>query len=109
MRECLLDGDTTHFDLDRGFTRHLIVDGDRGICIDLGRPSIINTIKMLLWNKDQRSYLYYIEVSMDNSDWIRVIDYSKYFCRSWQTLHFKPRVVRQVTRLTLMQYARLIR
>ena len=109
MRECLLDGDTTHFDLDRGFTRHLIVDGDRGICIDLGRPSIINTIKMLLWNKDQRSYSYYIEVSMDNSDWIRVIDYSKYFCRSWQTLHFKPRVVRQVTRLNLMQYARLIR
>lgn len=96
MRECLLDGDTANFDLDRGFTRHLILEGDKGICIALGRPSIINTIKLLLWNKDSRSYSYYIEVSMDNEDWIRVLDYSKYLCRSWQTLHFKPRVVRYI-------------
>lgn len=96
MRECLLDGDSTNFDLDRGFTRHLILDGDKGICVALGRPSIINTIKMLLWNKDSRSYSYFIEVSMDNIDWIRVIDYSKYYCQSWQTLHFKPRVVRYI-------------
>lgn len=98
MRESLLDGDTTNFDLDRGFTRHLILEGDKGICIALGRPSIINNIKMLLWNKDPRSYSYYIEVSVDNEDWIRVIDYSKYFCRSWQRLYFKPRVVRQVVK-----------
>ncbi|XP_027050200.1 BTB/POZ domain-containing protein 9-like [Pocillopora damicornis] len=96
MRESLLDGDTTNFDLDRGFTRHLILEGDKGICIALGRPSIINNIKMLLWNKDPRSYSYYIEVSVDNEDWIRVIDYSKYFCRSWQRLYFKPRVVRYI-------------
>lgn len=94
MPEFLLDGDTTNFDLDRGFTRHLILEGDKGICIALGRPSIINTIKLLLWNKDSRSYSYYIDVSMDNEDWIRVIDYSKFLCRSWQTLYFKPRVVR---------------
>lgn len=94
MRESLLDGDTTNFDLDRGFTRHLILEGDKGICIALGRPSIINNIKLLLWNKDPRSYSYYIEVSVDNEDWIRVVDYSKYFCRSWQRLYFKPRVVR---------------
>lgn len=96
MPEFLLDGDTTNFDLDRGFTRHLILEGDKGICIALGRPSIINTIKLLLWNKDSRSYSYYIDVSMDNEDWIRVIDYSKFLCRSWQTLYFKPRVVRYI-------------
>ncbi|PFX11569.1 BTB/POZ domain-containing protein 9 [Stylophora pistillata] len=96
MRESLLDGDTTNFDLDRGFTRHLILEGDKGICIALGRPSIINNIKLLLWNKDPRSYSYYIEVSVDNEDWIRVVDYSKYFCRSWQRLYFKPRVVRYI-------------
>jgi len=97
MRECLLDGNTTNFDLDRGFTRHLILDGDEGIVIALGRPSIINTIKLLLWDKEAtRSYSYYIEVSMDCEDWIRVLDYSKYYCRSWQTVHFKPRVVRYI-------------
>lgn len=83
MREFLLDGDIINFDLDRGFIRYFILEGDKGICIVLGRFSIINNIKMLLWNKDLRFYLYYIEVFVDNEDWIRVIDYFKYFCRFW--------------------------
>lgn len=41
-----------------------------------------------------RSYSYYIEVSMDELDWIRVVDHSKYLCRSWQNLFFTPRVCR---------------
>lgn len=43
-----------------------------------------------------RSYSYYIEVSMDELDWIRVIDHSKYLCRSWQNLYFPARVCRLV-------------
>lgn len=86
--------DTESIDLDRGFSRHLIAEGDKGICISLSRPSIINTIRMLLWDKDLRSYSYCIEVSMDNQDWVKILDYSKFLCRSWQTLHFNPRVVR---------------
>lgn len=93
-RDNVLDTEMINYEVDRGFSRHLIADGDRGICISLGRPSIINTIRMLLWDKDMRSYSYFIEVSMDNQDWVKVIDYSKYLCRSWQTLHFTPRVVR---------------
>ena len=79
--------------MDKGFTLHYLEEG-RAIVIALGRPTIINTIKMLLWDRDLRSYSYYIQVSMDNTDWIRVIDYSKYLCHSWQVLHFEPRVVR---------------
>ena len=41
-----------------------------------------------------RSYSYYIEVSMDDRDWIRIIDHTRYLCRSWQYLRFKARVVR---------------
>ena len=41
-----------------------------------------------------RSYSYYIEVSMNEEDWIRVIDYSDYMCRSWQNLNFKPVVAK---------------
>jgi hypothetical protein len=41
-----------------------------------------------------RSYSYYIEVSMDELDWVRVVDHSKYLCRSWQNLFFTPRVAR---------------
>ncbi len=56
MRACLLDGDCTNYDLDRGFTRHPIEDTTtpEGIVIRLGKPSIINTIKLLLWDRDMR-------------------------------------------------------
>lgn len=43
-----------------------------------------------------RSYAYYIEVSVDQKDWVRVIDHSNYFCRSWQNLYFEPRVVQYI-------------
>lgn len=65
---------------------------DHSILIKLGTQSIINYVKMLLWDRDLRSYSYYIEVSIDQKDWVRVIDHSEYFCRSWQYLYFEPRV-----------------
>ena len=43
---------------------------------------------------DLRSYSYYIEVSMDDKDYDRIIDNTSYLCRSWQKLHFPARVVR---------------
>lgn len=30
---------------------------------------------------------------MEQKDWVRVIDYSHYACRSWQDLYFDSRVV----------------
>lgn len=33
---------------------------------------------------------------MDQNDWVRVIDHTKYHCRSWQYLYFKERVVRYI-------------
>ncbi len=43
-----------------------------------------------------RAYSYYIDVSMDQKDWVRVIDHRKYMCRSWQELYFPARVVRYI-------------
>lgn len=43
-----------------------------------------------------RSYSYYVDVSMDQKDWVRVVDHSKYLCRSWQELYFPPKVVRYI-------------
>ncbi|PVD25748.1 hypothetical protein C0Q70_13408 [Pomacea canaliculata] len=97
MKAALLDGDIQNYDLDRGFTRHPIDDNNgQGIAVKLGHPYIINTIKLLLWDKDMRSYSYYIEVSMDDKDYDRIIDHTIYLCRSWQKLHFPPRVVRYI-------------
>ncbi|OQR73196.1 btb poz domain-containing protein 9-like [Tropilaelaps mercedesae] len=55
---------------------------------------IINHIVLLLCDKDPRSYSYYIEVSLNQEDWCRVIDHSTCLCRSVQKLYFGPRVVR---------------
>ncbi|XP_067097277.1 BTB/POZ domain-containing protein 9-like [Osmerus mordax] len=97
LKSALLDGDTQNYDLDHGFSRHPIEeDGRAGIQVKLGQPSIINHIRILLWDRDSRSYSYYIEVSMDELDWVRVVDHSKYLCRSWQNLFFTPRVCRYV-------------
>ncbi|NXW49290.1 BTBD9 protein, partial [Nyctiprogne leucopyga] len=51
----MLNGDTQNYDLDHGFSRHPIDDDCRsGIEIKLGQPSIINHIRILLWDRDSR-------------------------------------------------------
>jgi len=96
VKSALLDGDSKNYDMEKGFSRHPIDDGDRGIVVKLGMPCIINRINMLLWDRDQRAYSYYVEVSMDQTDWIRVVDHSSYHCRSWQFLYFPQRVVKYI-------------
>jgi len=97
VKNALLDGDSSNYDMERGFTRHPIDDNsEKGIIVKLGMQCIINHFRMLLWDKDNRSYSYYIEVSMDQKDWVKVVDHSKYLCRSWQDLYFTPRVVRYI-------------
>lgn len=55
MKTALLDGDSATYDLDRGFTRHPIDENNaQGIVIRLGQPCIINSIRLLLWDRDMR-------------------------------------------------------
>lgn len=82
-------------DGDRSLTRHAIGD-EEGIVVQLGRPYIINKIVLQLWDRETRMYSYYVEISMDRRDWVRVIDHTKYLCRSRQTLYFHSRVVRYI-------------
>lgn len=80
-----------------GYTRHSITEtNDTGIVVELGTISIINHVKMLLWDKDNRSYSYFIEVSVNQKQWDRVVDYQEYYCRSWQYLYFTARAVRYI-------------
>lgn len=55
LKSALLDGDTQNYDLDHGFSRHPIEDeGRAGIQVKLGQASIINHIRILLWDRDSR-------------------------------------------------------
>lgn len=96
MKNNLLDGNTANYDMDRGFTRHSIDDSPQHILVKLGKPCIINHLRLVLWDKDPRSYSYYIDVSMDQKDWVRIIDHTQYHCRSWQYLYFPARAVRYI-------------
>lgn len=96
LKQSLLNGDSVNYDMERGFTRHCIEETNAGIIVQFGAPYIINNVRLLLWDKDPRSYSYVVDVSVNMQDWVRVIDYSRYLCRSWQNLHFPARVVRYV-------------
>ncbi|EDV44558.1 uncharacterized protein Dana_GF20424 [Drosophila ananassae] len=94
-RTALLDGDVTTYDMEHGYTRHCITDAnDAGIVVELGTLCMINHIRMLLWDRDSRAYSYFVEVSGDQQNWERVVDYSEFHCRSWQYLYFSARPVR---------------
>ncbi|KAH8308584.1 hypothetical protein KR018_012416 [Drosophila ironensis] len=94
-RTALLDGDVTTYDMEHGYTRHCITDSnDAGIVVELGTLCMINHLRVLLWDRDSRAYSYFVEVSGDQQNWQRVVDYSEYHCRSWQYLYFAARPVR---------------
>lgn len=79
-----------------GFTGHVIDKMTEGIVVELGSQYLVNHVRLLLWDHDRRSYSYYIEVSLDKRKWLRVIDHTVYFCRSWQNLYFTPKRVKYI-------------
>jgi BTB/POZ domain-containing protein 9 len=71
------------------------IDNSSSITVRLGAPSQVNYIKMRLLDEDLRFYSYYIEVSLDQRNWKRIINYS-YPCRSWQDLYFKEEMIQYI-------------
>uniref|UniRef100_A0A7E4VUT4 BTB domain-containing protein n=1 Tax=Panagrellus redivivus TaxID=6233 RepID=A0A7E4VUT4_PANRE len=67
--------------------------GTSGIFINLGHRYMLNYLKMTLL-KSFGSY--WISVSEDNVEWTRIIDHSRYVCRSLQELYFQERPVRYI-------------
>lgn len=86
--EYLVDGDTKNYDMERGYASHIIGDDSECLMVEFGTVHILNHLKLFLWDRDIRSYSYYIEVSVNKEVWKRVIDHTEYHCRSWQFLYF---------------------
>ncbi|XP_017882949.1 BTB/POZ domain-containing protein 9-like [Ceratina calcarata] len=87
-RNTLLNGDTSNYGLDSGYTCHQV--GSGSILVQLGQPYIIDSMRLLLWDCDDRAYSYYIEVSGNSWNWVLVADKTREACRSWQTIRFEP-------------------
>lgn len=94
----VLDDSSHSYDMEKGYTRHGITskEDENGIIIELGNIYIINYVKILLWDLDNRSYGYVVDVSVEKTYWQRVIDYSTNHCRSWQHLYFSSRPVKYI-------------
>ncbi len=92
----VLDDSSHPYDLEKGYTRHgiNIKDDENAIVIEFGNIFIINYIKLKLWDLDNRSYGYVVDVSVERNYWERIIDYSAFHCRSWQHLYFSARPVK---------------
>ncbi|CAI2353213.1 unnamed protein product [Caenorhabditis sp. 36 PRJEB53466] len=60
-RNALINGDITTYDWDSGYTCHQIGSGH--IMVQLAQPYIISSMRILLWNCDDRFYSYYVTVS----------------------------------------------
>ena len=80
----LINGHYKNFDWDSGYTCHQLNSGF--ITIQLAQPYLISNMKLLLWDLDNRAYSYYIEFSLDNSNWTTVVDNRDKNCQSWQHL-----------------------
>jgi BTB/POZ domain-containing protein 9 len=64
--------------------------------VEFPEPYDINHIKLRLSEliTGKGEYSYFIEGSIDNEKWFKIVDYSKYICRSWQDLYFKSTSVK---------------
>jgi BTB/POZ domain-containing protein 9 len=83
-----------------GFTWHQIgahlIEENGAIVIELKAIFIINHIKLHLRDLDDRSYGYYIECSIDNDNWRKVVDHSHCTFRAWQLLYFDAHPVKYI-------------
>ena len=70
--------------------------------LDLKSPCTISSLKLLLWNLDNRYHRYKIEASLDNATWTTIVDRTAmtYQCRGWQEINFSPTIQARYLRLT---------
>lgn len=88
-REMLLDGNTQPAN---HCTYHSLNPGC-AITIQLNQPYYIGSLRLRLWDLDDRSYRFYIETSFDYTGWNEVFDSTYADVKSWKTITFEPRVV----------------
>ncbi|KAJ3643698.1 hypothetical protein Zmor_026394 [Zophobas morio] len=84
----LLDGITSNYN---NYTYHAV--GSGSIVVQLAQPFMLSSMKLLLWNKDSRFYKYYVEISINKSEWIMIADHRNEENKSWQIIRFSERPV----------------
>jgi hypothetical protein len=87
----MLDGNTTEYTGSTGFTSGAF---PCGWIVNLPQLYLLQEIRVLLYDNDERIFRYVLETSADGKAYELVADCSKGGWRSWQTLKFPPRLVK---------------
>ena len=59
----------------------IVTTGSGAIIVQLSQPFVVDSMRLLLWDCDDRAYSYTIEVSVDNVKWVMIKDNSNEPCR----------------------------
>ena len=78
------DGDTEQYDGQIGFGE---CSWPCDVVLDLEEVCLIDSVKLFLWDRDNRFYYYRIFISKDNKDWMAVSDKSNSSCRGLQNVN----------------------
>ena len=99
--ESLIDGVTTGYDGENGYGYTLWTPTPGAITLDLKRLCSISSMKLLLWDLDDRYYRYKIEASSDHLTWDTIVDRTAETdrCRGWQDIGFNPAIQARYLRL----------
>lgn len=85
----LINGNMTEYGGMHGFAAHDIPNGEF-LLLRLSQPFMIDSLRLLLWDHNSRYYHYYIDCSLDNQNWTRIVDRTSQRSRSWQNFAFNP-------------------
>jgi C1A family cysteine protease len=99
----LIDGQTTGYTASSGFGYTYwkgVPKAPGKMTLDLKAVCTINSMRLLLWDLDARTFKYKIEASANGKTWALVVDRSTTACRSWQELALATPVQARYLRLT---------
>lgn len=87
----LLNGIVDQYDDSTGYTTQNTEKSC--ISIALNQPYIIDSMRLLLWDKEDCTYSFYIQTSTDCERWRTVADKRNERLKSWQEFKFSERIV----------------
>ena len=99
----LIDGVTTGYTGTTGFGYTYwkdAVNAPGSMTLDLKGLCEISSLRLLLYDLDNRFYEYYIEASSDNKTWTTIVDRTIGTWRDWQDIPFNPPIQVRYLRLT---------
>ena len=100
----LIDGVTTGYTPTIGFGYTLwknAANAPGAMTLDLKDLCTISSMRLLLYDLDNRFYRYKIEASSNNTTWVTIVDRTAVTnqCRSWQDISFSPPIQARYLRL----------